>query len=458
MTTSTKSISILSMIIVSMFVASTAFATNGYFTHGVGTKNKAMAGAGTAHPQDAIDVANNPAAAALVGKQVVAGIGLFSPIRDYTSSESMANGMGGAFTIGPNAIDSENEIFFIPNISASWQLGERSGVAVALYGRGGMDTEWQGGTASFEPLGPGTGVATLPGTYGGGKAGVNLSQAFLNFTFGRQELDGQLSWGVSAILAGQSFEAFGLENFAGFTETFASSGGMQMPANLSNNGHDNSFGGGAALGILWQPNPKFGIGVRYTSKMYMSKLDDYADLFANGGEFDIPANASIGIAYKPVDHVVLTFDVENIWYSDVDSIGNPVQNIFDCPPLNPGSMDTSGCLGGSNGAGFGWDDMTIFKLGVEYAASEAWTWRGGISYGEQPIGSDQMTFNILAPGIMETHVTAGFTRTQQNDNEWSLTFMYAPENSVSGPNNFDPTQTIELTMHEFELEFAYGWK
>jgi len=192
--------------------------------------------------------------------------------------------------------------------------------------------------------------------------------------------------------------------------------------------------------------------------MYMSKFDDYADLFANGGEFDIPASASIGITYKPVDHVVLAFDIENIWYSDVDSVGNPVQNIFGCPTLNPGSMDTSVCLGGSNGAGFGWDDMTVFKLGVEYAASEAWTWRGGISYGDQPIGSDQMTFNIVSPGIVETHLTAGFTRTRQNDNEWSLTLMYAVDKSVSGPNNFDPTQTIELTMQEFELEFAYGWR
>jgi long-chain fatty acid transport protein len=33
--------------------------------------------------------------------------------------------------------------------------------------------------------------------------------------------------------------------------------------------------------------------------------------------------------------------------------------------------------------------------------------------------------------------------------------MYAPEKTVSGPSAFDPAQTIDLSMSQFELEFAY---
>jgi long-chain fatty acid transport protein len=36
--------------------------------------------------------------------------------------------------------------------------------------------------------------------------------------------------------------------------------------------------------------------------------------------------------------------------------------------------------------------------------------------------------------------------------------MYAPEQTLKGPNNFDPTQTIEESMHQFELEVSYSWK
>jgi hypothetical protein len=36
-------------------------------------------------------------------------------------------------------------------------------------------------------------------------------------------------------------------------------------------------------------------------------------------------------------------------------------------------------------------------------------------------------------------------------------FMYAPEEQVQGRNTFDPTQTIELRMQQFELEFGLSW-
>jgi len=78
------------MAIAAMLFTGTATATNGYLTHGVGTKNKSMAGAGTALPQDAIDVANNPAGAAVIGKHREVGLSFLSPDRSYTSSASLA--------------------------------------------------------------------------------------------------------------------------------------------------------------------------------------------------------------------------------------------------------------------------------------------------------------------------------------------------------------------------------
>ena len=35
--------------------------------------------------------------------------------------------------------------------------------------------------------------------------------------------------------------------------------------------------------------------------------------------------------------------------------------------------------------------------------------------------------------------------------------MVAPEGKVSGRNTFDPTQRLELKMHQFELEFGFSW-
>ena len=35
---------------------------------------------------------------------------------------------------------------------------------------------------------------------------------------------------------------------------------------------------------------------------------------------------------------------------------------------------------------------------------------------------------------------------------------HAPSKTITGRNTFDPTQTIELKMHQFDFEFGYAWR
>ena len=121
-------------------------------------------------------------------------------------------------------------------------------------------------------------------------------------------------------------------------------------------------------------------------------------------------------------------------------------------------MDLESCLGGKNGAGFGWDDMTVYKLGMMWTNNEDWTWRLGYSYGEQPIPDTEMTFNILAPAVMEHHFTAGFTLERTRGREFSMAFLYAPDVDLTGPQNFDPTQTVTFEMYQWEAEASYRWR
>ncbi len=64
---------------------------------------------------------------------------------------------------------------------------------------------------------------------------------------------------------------------------------------------------------------------------------------------------------------------------------------------------------------------------------------------------------MMAPGVIDQHITAGFTHRVRNCREYSLAIMYAPKNSVQGLNSFDPTQNLELDMRQFEIEFGYSW-
>lgn len=439
------------------FVAD-AHATNGYFTHGNGAKNKSLAGAGLASPDGAIFLANNPAAALYGTGELDFGLSVFSPRRSYNASASLANGQGGAFTIGPNDLDSEGEIFYIPHIAYSWSLDDHSALGIAFYGRGGMNTEWEGGSATFDPDGPGPApVSSLPGTFGAGKAGVDLSQALLDIAYARR-INDRLTVGVSAVFAAQAFEATGLASFGGFTESFAASGGTTFPTRLSDNGHDVAYGVGAKLGFQAQLSPRLSLAGAYQSKISMGEFDDYADLFAEAGGFDIPENIKLGLTFAASERFIYSLDIERTRYSDVDSVGNPLANLFNCPTVNPQATGLSNCLGGAGGAGFGWDDMTTAKLGVEWVASDTLSLRAGYSHGSQPIPDSEVLFNILAPGVIEEHVAVGLSKQTRNNGEWNVAVMYAPEAKVSGPNPFDPTQTIALAMYQLEFEVAYTWR
>lgn len=447
----------LTGLVAPLLLAGAAQATNGYFTSGVGVKNIGTAGAGSADPSEVLIVATNPAGLAFVGQRIELGLGLFNPDRSYSTSSSLANGQGGAFTIGPNNLSSGHKLFEIPYVAVSRRLDPQDSLAVAFYARGGMNTTWYGGTATFDPDGPGPApVMTLPGTYGMGTAGVDLMQAFLNLTLAHATIDHRLSVGASLIFAAQRFEARGLGAFAGYTETFAASGGTALPTDLTDNGHQMSYGGGASVGVEWRPIPEWAFAAAYTSKMSMSRFTRYSDLFAGHGSFDIPATATVGATFEPAKPVAISFDTQRIWYGNIASVGNPIQNIFNCPTAGAGGTDLQSCLGGSRGAGFGWRDMTVYKLGARWRIDSTWTVRFGVSHAAQPIPSSQMTFNILAPGVVENHINFGFTH-HSAQGEFNFALMFAPNKTVSGPNTFDPTQTITLRMHQFQLDFGYAW-
>ena len=108
-----------------------AYATNGFIMHGYG-KTDQMAGAGTAHPQDAIAAASNPAGMAWVGTRFDAGLMAFIPPRGVDTSDSFF--FGGATPSG--GIDSERNYFPIPQIGFAYQMDELSTFGYSVYGAG----------------------------------------------------------------------------------------------------------------------------------------------------------------------------------------------------------------------------------------------------------------------------------------------------------------------------------
>jgi long-chain fatty acid transport protein len=154
-------------IAVSGVIASPAVnATNGYFSHGYSTKEKGLAGAGTALSQDAMAAATNPAGMAFIGERMDVGLQLFAPSpRSYTVTGNLVAPGGNPATGGdPNApfgsfinvdfnpatgvatgtnYESDNDLFLIPHFAYNWQLKDDTTAGVSIYGNGG-NTRWCG--------------------------------------------------------------------------------------------------------------------------------------------------------------------------------------------------------------------------------------------------------------------------------------------------------------------------
>lgn len=405
---------------------SPAFATNGYLAHGYGIKSRGMAGAGVALPQEALIAAINPAGIVFVGDRLEINAALFSPRRSYEVTGTPSASPQSA--LAPGKVDSGREFFVLPEAGATWQLNDHSALGLTLYGNGGMNTSYSAKD-----------TAGGAGTFGAGAAGVDLAQLFLSPTFAHKFNNGA-ALGVSAVLAYQYFEAKGLTNFGALSNS---------AQNLTNNGHDNAFGAGINVGFIMPVSEQLTLGGGFRSRVYMSKLEDYQGLFAEQGDMDVPASATLGLAWKTTASLTLALDVQKTWYSSIDAVGNTMMPAMGlCTPPN------SSCLGGDNGIGFGWKDMTTVKLGLQYEANHDWIWRAGYSHGNQPIPQSEVFFNILAPGVMEQHFTAGFTKKFDNGSqEINFAAMYAPTKSISGP--ISSTQIVELEMKQYQLEL--GW-
>jgi len=380
------------LLLAGLALPGSALATNGYFSHGYGVRTQAVAGVGIALPQDGLAAANNPAGTASLSDRLDLGASWFRPSRGASIAGNRA-GANGSFS----GDDTEN--FLIPELGYVRQLSDQLSFGFALHANGGMNTDY--GRNPFAPFGS------------TGSAGVNLEQLFITPSLA-WKLNDRNSVGIATTFAYQRFEMKGVQ---AFDNPFFSA----SPGDVSNKGVDSSTGWGWKLGWTGEVTPGVTLGATWSSRVEMGRFSSYKGLFAERGGFDVPASYGVGVAWRATGALTVAGDWQRIDYSDVKSVGNPLANLLLGNPL-----------GSSNGGGFGWRDISVVKLGVVHALSNAITLRAGVSHAQQPIPSSETFFNILAPGTIQDHVSAGFSWKMANGGEWTVTYTHALEQEVKG--------------------------
>lgn len=428
------------------------YATNGYFLPGFGVKSQGAGGVGIAVQADALSQVANPANATQTGMRGDLGLTLFNPERK--SSTGSATGLGPAGPMFNTGSESGNTLYLMPDMAFTMPLSERLSVGFAMVGNGGMNTTYKEnifGSAAF---------GEVPNGMPDDNLGIDLMQIIAPVTVA-YKLNDQHSVGASLNLAAQRFKANGLGQFVFF-------GISSDSDHLTNNGYDYSYGAGIRLGWLGKfMDDRVSLGATWASRTYMTKFDKYRGLFAEQGDFDIPENYGIGLSVKATDKFTVAADVIKIKYSDVASIGNPGPGIvggsgYDNFEVFAAATNFVGVpqpysLGNDEGMGFGWKDMTVYKLGFIYDVNEDLALRFGYNYGKTPVRNDQLVFSALAPGIVERHYSVGFTKKMKGELDWELsgTYMYVANNTQEGCGQA-VVDCVSFSMHQHVLGVGFG--
>ncbi|TAL74567.1 MAG: long-chain fatty acid transporter [Rhodanobacter sp.] len=400
-----------------------AHATDGYFQHGYGIEAQSMGGAATAVADNAMGGANNPASMLFAGNRLDAGLVAFSP-RRRASRDSAFPGPVGAAASGRN-------YFPVPSFGWNHVVDGRYALGVTVYGNGGMNTDYPGHALAANTCGAGAPASNL--LCGQGHLGVNLQQLVVAPTFALRLTEHQ-ALGFSPLFAYQRFEAYGLQAFAGMSVA---------PDHLTNRGTSSSTGVGVRVGWYAQVGNHVTLGAAYSPRLHMSRFDDYRGLFAGHGSFDLPENWNVGVALRPNGRWLIAADYQRINYGDVPSVGR--------------TSRVQAPLGSPAGPGFGWRNTNVWKLGVAWRVDDRWTLRAGYNHSTNPVTAANVTFNILAPGVIRDHATLGLAY-RTAGGELSLSYLHAFSNRVRGVSLIDPMASETLRMHEDSIGIGYGWR
>ncbi len=404
--------------LLSLLLVSSVEGTHGMFPDGYGTRALGMGGVAAAYPQDTIISATNPAGMFWLCDSVDVGLQIFSPKRRYKYT-----------ALGGDAVKSGRDYFFVPHIGSVCKVDCWHALGVSLYGNGGMNTSYPRNNPVF-------GINDL---------GIDYLQGIIAPTWAFQIFPDTLcchSIGVAPLIGIQTIKIAGLQNFQPFSLS---------PDHVTNNKYDWAGGLGVRAGWmgvliprLWKGSRLWG-GAAYSTKIYMMAFRKYKGLFANHGKLDIPANYSLGLRLEATPCFNIAFDFQRILYHEVRAIGNPIDSFFAGVPF-----------GDKHGPGFGWKNISIYKVGADYTWGSCLTLRAGGSFGPIPYDTSNLDFNILAPAVVKYHATIGATYCLSRCHQLDFAFQHAFDHSIEGASRLG-LGILKEKMYQNLLEVNYAF-
>ncbi len=408
-------------------VASVSNATNGYYMIGTGAKSLGMAGAVVANPQDASTILQNPAGIAwLENSTVDIGGAAFVPIRKMNGHKSDSNLFvipSAGLAINPLGCNCDTPHFVY---------------GVGMYGVSGMGVDWRADDLT-----------------GGMLTKAYSAMQMMEMSFGgAYRFNGKLSIGFAPVFVYQALNMEFNWNIPNVGQTTPGTPfyGMLPPAGIYKDSLDsaNAYGIGFDIGAIYKFNDMVQLGIVYKSKRYMQKLEWNTEpgFMVTGNKvemrLDMPRQIAFGINFRPVRKLRFEADVRWINYKNV-------MNEVSVSGLAASTWD------------FHWKNQWVFALGAEFYATPALTLRTGLNYGKSPIKNDDLNNNIVAPAIVQTHLTFGASYKFNDNLELSFAYVHAFEHKQTHKNTgmdvylYGPETTIKMHQDTFAMQLTYNF-
>ncbi len=424
---STLSLRLAALAAVALPAAS--FATNGYQLIGIGAYQKSLGGAVTANPGTAMTAVTNPAGLARIGSRTDFSMEAFMPERsaDFTA-------MGGVQS------ESAADMYGVPAIGWTAPIADGSNVYFGggMFGTSGMGVDY--GSTLMMPASP----MPNPDMYWEGYSNLSFWQMAPAMAW---NVNSRYSVGVSLNIDYQAV-AF-KQRVSADTDGNGSAETVMQNFDLSRGA--SGFGLGLGLGLLYDVTDRVTVGFNYKSKQQFAPMEfqlGFGDISNGPGneapaglyklDLDFPQQAAIGIAVDATPKLTVSADVKWIEWSDtMDKLAVE----------GPGGMQVA--------MDPGWEDQTVYALGVAYELSDKVNLRAGYNYAKAPFGEEQVSHNLILPAIVETHYSAGMDVALNNHWELAFHYMLVPEKTLSSNDPMMPGAQISLSESSFGMNIGY---
>jgi hypothetical protein len=202
---------------------------------------------------------------------------------------------------------------------------------------------------------------------------------------------------------------------------------------------DSSYGAGARVDIGNRLGDRLHWDLGYQSRVGMGAFAHYRGVFADPGDFDIPASATASLSYALTPQFAIDAGVQRVQYSAIT-------------PFTSSNLPTRflALLGDSSSPVFAWRDLNVYSLGWTLSDEGIGDVQMRYTTRQQPVPTSKLLEGALADATADDMFTLGWSRGFGAGSNLSFSASYASSPYYLLMPTYTTRDDARATRFEFE--------